>query len=255
MSKKHQKTSTTESDPTLTVTPLRRSARISNMSEDILRENSCTYTQLPAEEKEPGNFFPPADTPDGYVHFTFDDNEWCNLSNEHDPVSYRNAFSRPDAQQWQMAYEEELRSLCEHKVWDLVPHDQVPAGRKVIPSKPVFHYKHDSDQNIIRRNVCLVAKGFAQKPGIDYMDTYAPVACMESTRVLLHIGTSLDWEVHQMDIKMAFLHGNPKEEIFMEQPEGMKEPGKEDWVCYMHKTLWADASCTCMESSSTPCYA
>jgi len=110
------------------------------------------------------------------VHFTFDDNKWCNLSNEHNPVFYRDAFSRPDAQQWQMAYEEEMRSLCEHKVWDLVPCDQVPAGRKVIPSKPVFHYKCDSDGNVIWHKVRMVAKGIVQKPGIDYMDTYAPVA-------------------------------------------------------------------------------
>ena len=70
------------------------------------------------------------------------------------------------------------------------------------------------------------------------MDTYAPVARMESTRAILHIGTSLDWEIHQMDVKMAFLHGNLKEEVYMEQPEGMKEPGKESWVCYMRKTLY-----------------
>ena len=84
----------------------------------------------------------------------------------------------------------------------------------------------------------VVAKGFAQKPGIDYMDTYAPVARMESTRAILHIAASLDWEIHQMDVKMAFLHGDLKEEVYMEQPEGMKEPGKESWVCYMHKTLY-----------------
>jgi len=77
----------------------------------------------------------------------------------------------------------------------------------------------------------VVAKGFAQKPGIAYMDTYAPVAHMESTLVLLHIGATLDWEIHQMDVKTAFLHGNLKEEVFMEQLEGMKEPGKEDGVC------------------------
>ena len=119
-----------------------------------------------------------------------------------------------------------MRSLCKHKVWDLVPHDQVPAGGKVIPSKPVFHYKCDSVGNIIWHKVCVVAKGFAQKPDIDYMDTYAPVAHMESTQVLLHIGTSLDWEIHQMDVKTAFLYGNIEEEVFMEQLEGMKEPSK-----------------------------
>ena len=68
----------------------------------------------------------------------------------------------------------------------------------------------------------MVAKGFAQKPGIDYMDTYTPVAHMESTHVLLHIGTYFDWEIHQIDVKTAFLHGNLEEEVFMEQLEGMK---------------------------------
>ena len=61
---------------------------------------------------------------------------------------------------------------------------------------------------------------------------------MEATQVLLHIGTSLDWEIHQMDVKTDFLHGNLKEEVFMEKLEGMNEPGKENWVCYMHKTLY-----------------
>ena len=77
-----------------------------------------------------------------------------------------------------------------------------------------------------------------QKLGIDYTDTYAPVTHMESTRSILHIGASLNWEIHQMDIKMAFLHSDLEEEVYMEQPEGMKEPGKESWVCYMCKTLY-----------------
>ena len=93
----------------------------------------------------------------------------------------------------------------------------------------------------------MVAKDCAQKPGIDYTDTHAPVAQMESTQVLLHIGASLVWEIHQMDVKAAFLHGNLEEEVFMEQPEGMKKPGKEIWECSVHKTLWANASCECME--------
>ena len=83
-----------------------------------------------------------------------------------------------------------------------------------------------------------IAKGFAQKPGIDYTDTYVPVAHLESTRTILHISASLNWEIHQMDVKMAFLHGDLKEEVYMEQPEGMKESGKESWVCYVRKTLY-----------------
>ena len=80
------------------------------------------------------------------------------------------------------------------------------------------------------------------------MDTYAPVTWMELTRAILHISTSLDWEIHQVDVKTAFLHGDLEEEVYMEQPEGMKEPGarKESWVCYMRKTLYGlmQAACT-----------
>src|SRR5882724_4277209 len=106
-------------DPTILDTPLCRSMCISNMSEGILEGNSCAYTQFPVEEKEPVNISPPGTehTPDGYMHFIFNDNEWCNLSNEGDPVSYKDAFSQPDAQQWQAANEKEMRSLHEHKVW------------------------------------------------------------------------------------------------------------------------------------------
>ena len=110
--------------------------------------------------------------------------------------------------------------------------------RFLLTERPVFHYKHDSDRKIIWHKVHVVARGFVQKPGIDYTHTYVPVAHMESTWVLLHIGASLDWEIHQMDIRTAFLHGDLEEEVYMEQPKGMKEPGKEMWVCYMKKTLY-----------------
>src|SRR5882672_6768893 len=243
-----------EPGPELPETTLRRSARIAKTSKDTLGGKSSAYTQFPDDEVQPTNFSLPDDTgahaeagaymesevhmPEEYVHFTYDDKEWCNLNDEDDAISYRDAFLRPDAPQWQAAYEDEMKSLRKHKVWDLIPHMQIPAGRKVIPSKPVFHYKWDSNGNIIRHKVRVVAKGFAQKPGIDYTETYAPVPRMESTQVLLHIGASLDWEIHQMDVKTAFLHGDLEEEVSMEQPEGMKERGKEDWVCYMRKTLY-----------------
>ena len=68
------------------------------------------------------------DVLEGYIHFTFNENEWCNLSNKDDPISYRDAFSRPDAPFWQAPYEDEMKSLCKHKVWDLIPHDQVLTG-------------------------------------------------------------------------------------------------------------------------------
>jgi len=62
---------------------------------------------------------------------------------------------------------------------------------------------------------------------------------MESMHAILHIGTSLDWEIHQLDVKMVFLHGDLEEEIYMHQLEGRKAPGKEDWVCQLNKTLYS----------------
>jgi len=82
-------------DPKISDAPLHRSIHISNMSKGILEGDSCAYTQFPVKEKEPVNIFPPGTghTPDEYMYFTFDDNKWCNLSNEDDPVSYKNTFS------------------------------------------------------------------------------------------------------------------------------------------------------------------
>ena len=116
---------------------LRRSTRISELSKN-------------SPEKSPGAYMQVIDmTPEGYIHFSFNNYEWCNLRNEDDPISYRDAFSRPDVPDWQAAYKDEMKSLHDHKVWDLIPRDQVPACRKVIPLKPVFYYKHDSDGKII----------------------------------------------------------------------------------------------------------
>ena len=72
-----------------------------------------------------------------------------------------------------------------------------------------------------------MAKGFSQIEGIDYTDTFAPVARLESVWTVLSITASLDWEIHQFDVKTAFLHGDLIEDIYMEQPEGRKEKGKE----------------------------
>jgi hypothetical protein len=87
--------------------------------------------------------------------------------------------------------------------------------------------------------VCVVAKGYSQVQGVDYTDTYAPVVQMESMYSILHTGTALDWEIHQLNVKTVFLHGNLKEEVYMEQLDGWKETGKEDWVCQLNKTIYS----------------
>jgi hypothetical protein len=160
------------------------------------------------------------------------------LSSDNDPKDFKDAMSHADTAEWRTSIGEEVQSLKDHNVFTLIPRKEVPVGRKVIPSKAVFHYKLDESGNVARRKSRIVAKGFAQKPGIDFNETYAPVARMESMRTVLHIGATHDWDIHQMDIKTAFLHGELEEEIYMEQPAGAKEPGKEDHVARLNKTLY-----------------
>jgi len=84
----------------------------------------------------------------------------------------------------------------------------------------------------------VVEKGYSQIEGVDYTNTFAPVTRLELVGTILSIAESLDWEIHQFDVKTAFLHGKLTDEVFMEQPDGQKEKGKEDWVCKLHKSLY-----------------
>ena len=124
-------------------------------------------------------------------------------------------------------------------MYTLIPRDQVPLGKCVVLSKFVLQYKLDEHGKVCCCKSHVVTKGFVQRPGIDYNKTYAPVALMGSMRAVLHIGATLDWGVHQMDIKTAFLHGDLAEEVYMAQLMGGKEPGKEDWVGCLNKTLYS----------------
>eukprot|EP00253_Pinus_taeda_P020502 PITA_20502 len=113
--------------------------------------------------------------------------------------------------------EEEYNSLLENQAWDLVP---LPSGRKLVRCKWVYRTKSDADGKITKRKARLVAKGFQHVHGIDYDETFAPVAKMDSIRLTLAIVAAQGWEVHQMDVKNAFLHGDLSQEIYMEQPHG-----------------------------------
>ena len=155
-----------------------------------------------------------------------------------DPRTYRQAMQAYDAECWDKSYDDEMASISQHGVWTLVPRSSVPKGHRIVGSRPVFFRKRDEHNEVSRRKVRVVAKGYSQVEGLDYTDTFAPVSRLESVRTVLGIAASLDWEIHQFDVKTAFLHGNLTEEIYMEQPDGRKEKGKEDYVCKLHKSLY-----------------
>jgi hypothetical protein len=106
----------------------------------------------------------------------------------------------------------------------------LPPGSKPIGCKWVFRRKYNTDGSLQTFKARLVAKGFRQKEGIDYFDTYAPVARIASIRVLLALASIFNLYIHQMDVKTAFLNGDLDEEVHMEQPEGFIMHGHEKKV-------------------------
>ena len=134
-----------------------------------------------------------------------------------DPTSYRQAMGSSDANLWQKAMDAEIRSMDKNSVWTLV---DLPEGVKPIGSKWIFKRKRGPDGNVETYKARLVAKGYTQKEGIDFEETFSPVAMLKSIRILLAIATALDLEIWQMDVKTAFLNCNFDERIYMQQPEG-----------------------------------
>ncbi|RVW71665.1 Retrovirus-related Pol polyprotein from transposon TNT 1-94 [Vitis vinifera] len=136
---------------------------------------------------------------------------------ESDPTSYDQAINSENSTLWLYAMEEELKSMKDNEVWDFV---KLPKGIKTIGCKWIFKTKHDSKGNVERYNARLVAKGYTQKEGIDYKETFSPVSKKDSLRIVMALVAHFDLELHQMDVKTAFLNGDLHEEVYMDQPEG-----------------------------------
>eukprot|EP00253_Pinus_taeda_P002954 PITA_02954 len=149
----------------------------------------------------------------------------------HDPDTFAEASGRPH---WEAAMNEEYHSLSANDTWDLVP---LPKGRKLVRCKWVYRTKYGPDGKVDKHKARLVAKGFSQVEGIDYTETFSPVAKMNSIRLVLSLAASLKWEVHQMGVKSAFLHGDLHEEIYMEQPIGFIQTDS-SLVCRLKKSLY-----------------
>ena len=147
----------------------------------------------------------------------------------------REARKRPDAGKWLAAAQEEMDSLIEHDTWSLT---KLPPGRKIIGSKWVFKVKLDENGEAARYKCRLVAQGYTQAQGIDYHETFAPVARFGSIRTLLATAAQRGMHVHQMDVHTVFLNGELEEDIYMFQPEGFVVEGKEELVCHLHRSLY-----------------
>ena len=134
------------------------------------------------------------------------------------PTSYSQASK---IAYWQDAMTEELLALEANHTWDLVP---TPDKASVIGSKWIFSVKVNSDGSLDRYKARLVAQGYKQEYGIDYEETFVPVAKMITVRTLFCIAAARNWPPWQMDVKNAFLHGDLKETVYLKPPPGYACP-------------------------------
>ncbi|CAL2252490.1 unnamed protein product [Prunus armeniaca] len=132
-----------------------------------------------------------------------------------DNESSEDALSNP---KWMDAMNVEMDALNKNKTWDLVP---LPRGKKAVGCRWVFTLKHKADGSINHYKARLVAKSYTQTYGVDYLETFAPVAKLNTVRVLLSLAANHDWNLLQFDVKNVFLHGDLKEEIYMDLPHGI----------------------------------
>jgi hypothetical protein len=154
-----------------------------------------------------------------------------------EPRDIREARKRPDWKRWEEAMIDEMERLKANETWDLV---EKPKGANVVGSKWVYRIKKNAAGQVEKYRARLVAQGFSQIPGIDYFDTFAPVAKTTSTRVILTFAARNGWPVHQMDVKSAYLNGtlDDNEVIYLRQAPGFAITGSEHLVLRLRKALY-----------------
>ena len=166
-----------------------------------------------------------------------DDDDDCLLVNSvmEEPKTVHEALNGVQCSRWREAMESEYSSLLKNDTWDLVP---PPEGKNIVGSRWVLKVKHDENGSVNRFKARLVAQGYSQVKGVDYDEVFSPVARNTSVRSLLALANAHDLEIHQMDVKTAFLNGSLDCEIYMSQPEGFVHPDRPNHVCKLKKSIY-----------------
>ncbi|KAJ9552070.1 hypothetical protein OSB04_016115 [Centaurea solstitialis] len=152
-----------------------------------------------------------------------------------EPTSYGEAVSGNESEQWQEAMKAEMQSMYDNQVWELT---DLPQHCGAFGRKWVFKKKTDMDGNVHTFKARLVAKGFTQTHGIDYDETFSPVAMLKSIRILMAISAYFNYEIWQMDVKTTFLNGKLTEDVYMQQSEGFVDPKNPNKVCKLLKSIY-----------------
>ncbi|GLU18737.1 hypothetical protein SLE2022_350210 [Rubroshorea leprosula] len=184
-------------------------------SEGPLRTRRLSYIHRETEEIEESN--------DVTLFCLFADIE---------PINFNEAAKD---EKWRKAMDEEMNAIKKNDTWELVT---LPQGHAAIGVKWVFKEKKNSKGEVERYKARLVAKGYKQQHGIDYEEVFAPVACLETIRLIISLAAQNKWKIFQMDVKSAFLNGSLEEEVYVQQPLGYVVKGEENKVLKLKKALY-----------------
>ena len=152
-----------------------------------------------------------------------------------EPANFREAMKSRDASKWKEACDLEYETLLGYHTWDIVDR---PPNVNTVGSRWTYRIKRDNLGNTDRYKARLVAQGFSQVPGLDFNETYSPTIRLTSIRLILALACRYDLELRQIDVKGAYLNGKLEEDVYMKQPEGYIEEGKEDMVCKLNKGVY-----------------
>ena len=131
--------------------------------------------------------------------------------------------------------ERELESIEKNQTWELV---DLPKGHKSIGLKWVYKLKKDSEGKVLKHKARLVAKGYVQKKGVDFEEVFAPVARLDTIRLILALAAHRGWKIHHLDVKSAFLNGELEEEVYVGQPKSFIDQTAEHKVYKLSKSLY-----------------
>ncbi|GJV88435.1 retrovirus-related pol polyprotein from transposon TNT 1-94 [Tanacetum coccineum] len=201
----------------------------------LVRDRAKRTTTIPARYRDEGNVSlsrPSGSKVDDMAAYAF---AIAEEEDTHEPITFQEAINSSEKDEWVRAMEEEMSSLKKNHTWELV--DQ-PPGQKLVSCKWLYKIKEGIEGvQKPRYKARLVARGFTQRAGIDYNEVFSPVVRHTSIRVILSLTACEDYELEQLDVKTAFLHGNLEETIYMRQPPGFEE-GTGNKVCLLKKSLY-----------------
>ncbi|KAL8097443.1 hypothetical protein AgCh_030536 [Apium graveolens] len=200
--------------------------------EFILEGNSGSKIELDEPIRRTGRV---SRQPERYYGLVIENGNELSIIDDDNPVTYNEAMSSVDSEKWHSAMKSEMESMYTNQVWTLV---EAPEGVKPIGCKWVYKRKIGADDQVETYKARLVAKSFKQRQGIDFDETFSPLALLKSIRILLAIAAYYDYEIWQMDVKTAFLNGELEEEVYMTQPEGFLSKGNEHLVCKLLRTIY-----------------